>query len=60
MLCIFLSALLTIEVGPLFCVNGLCWIFVTAAAVKENPETPERRVLLNAEENSLKELLPLY
>lgn len=53
LLCIFLSALFTIKLALLFCAKGLCWRLVAAAAVKENPETPERRVL-NAEENSLK------
>ena len=53
LLCIFLSALFTNKLALFFCCNGLCWKLVAAAAVSENPEAPDLKVLLKAEENSL-------
>jgi hypothetical protein len=49
LLCIFLSALLTRRAALFFCCTGLCCM--VAAAAIENPEAPERSVLLKAEEN---------
>jgi hypothetical protein len=51
LLCILLSALLTRRLALFDCCTGFCCIL--AAAARENPEAPERRVRLRVEENVL-------